>query len=75
VVDRSPDILARAKEISDIHECEIPLLSFDEWIKQQTDGLGAPKLSVLAGRWLAAVIESFGQKRPSLAPIGEPCLG
>jgi hypothetical protein len=72
-IDRTSDILGRVIEISDIHECEILLLSFDEWIEQHTDGLGGPGLSELANRWLIAVVESFGQKRPRLAPIDEPC--
>ena len=29
--------------------------------------------NILAKKWLIAVVESFAQKRPLLAPIDEPC--
>ena len=72
-VDKSVDIMNRVEELSIIHNCEIHLLSFDEWLSMKTDDLDEAKLSILAKHWLIAVVESFGQKRLHIAPIDEPC--
>ncbi len=52
---------------------DIELLSFEEWIAYQTKGITEAQLDNLAGKWLDAVVESFAQKRPYMAPIDEPC--
>ena len=31
------------------------------------------KKNCLAHKWLVAMVESFAQKRPDIAPIDEPC--
>lgn len=72
-IDRSREILERADEISIIHECEIHLLTFQEWIDRKTHGLLLEQLGELGHRWILAVVESFGQKRINIAPIDEPC--
>lgn len=72
-VDRSSEILERAGEIAIIHECEILLLSFSEWINAKIYGLTDNQLSELAHRWILATVETFGQKRIDIAPIDEPC--
>jgi len=72
-VERSDEIMGRAEEISIIHECEIILLSFPEWIDRKSTALAEEQLSELGQRWILATVESFGQKRIEIAPIDEPC--
>jgi lambda repressor-like predicted transcriptional regulator len=72
-VDRSNEIMDRADEISIIHDCEIQLLSFSEWIDRKSTGLTENQLEELGQRWLIATVESFGQKRTEIASIDEPC--
>ena len=72
-VDRSGEIVERAEEISDIHGCEVHLLSFSEWLERKTVGLSDKEKSELGQRWIIATVESFGQKRLEIAPIDEPC--
>lgn len=72
-VDRRRDIVDRAEEISVETGVEIHLFSFDEWIKYQTQRIAGSQLDRIAGRWLIAVVESFAQRRPDIAPIDEPC--
>jgi len=72
-VAKSSDIIDRANELSLMHDCQIMLLSFDDWINMMTSGLKKGALTKVATHWLVAVVESFGQKRPGLAPIDEPC--
>lgn len=74
-VDRRDDVIKRAKEISDETGTKIRLLSFAEWLKRQTKHLEAAEKDQLADRWLVAVVESFAQRRPDIAPIDEPCDG
>lgn len=72
-VDRRRDIVDRAEEISVETGVDIQLLSFDEWIKYQTQRIADSQLNRIASRWLMAVVESFAQRRPDIAPIDEPC--
>lgn len=72
-VERSDEILRRAEEISAIHDCEVILLSFSEWLTRKTEALSELQLKELGNRWIVAVAESLGQKRPDIAPIDEPC--
>ncbi|MDR0571179.1 MAG: hypothetical protein LBG71_08230 [Clostridiales Family XIII bacterium] len=72
-VVRSDEIIERANEIAIIHECEVFLLSFTEWVEMKTSGLERALLDKLGRHWLIAVVESLGQKRPQIAPIDEPC--
>jgi len=72
-VDRSNEIVERAEEISDIHGCEVHLLSFPEWLEKKTVGLSEKDKTELGKRWIIATVESFGQKRLDIAPIDEPC--
>lgn len=72
-VDRRKDIIERAEEISDETGVDIQLLSFDEWIDYQTQNIAGSQLDKIADRWLIAVVESFAQRRPKIAPIDEPC--
>ncbi len=72
-VDRRKDIVERAEEISVETGVDIQLFSFDEWIQYQTQRIADSQLDRIAGRWLIAVVESFAQRRPEIAPIDEPC--
>ena len=72
-VDRRQDIIQRAEEISVETGVDIQLFSFDEWVKYQTKKIAASQLNKIADRWLIAVVESFAQRRPEIAPIDEPC--
>lgn len=72
-VDRRRDIIERADEISVETGVDIQLLSFDEWIQYQTQRIAASQVDKIAERWLIAVVESFAQRRPEIAPIDEPC--
>ncbi len=72
-VDRRKDIVERAEEISVETGADIQLFSFDEWIQYQTQRIADSQLDRIAGRWLIAVVESFAQRRPEIAPIDEPC--
>lgn len=77
VVDKNPD---RRKEITDRMEdltaetdVDILILSFDEWVKWQVGDKTGKELDVIGYHWLMAVVESFAQRRPEIAPIDEPC--
>lgn len=72
-VDRRKDIMEKAEEISVETGVDIRLFSFDEWIKYQTQRIAESELNRIADRWLIAVVESFAQRRPEIAPIDEPC--
>lgn len=72
-VDRRQDIMERSEEISVETGVDIQLFSFDEWIEYQTERIASPQLDRIAERWLVAVVESFVQRRPEIAPIDEPC--
>ena len=72
-IDRRKDIVDRAEEISLETGVDIQLFSFDEWIQYQTQSIADSQLDTIASRWLIAVVESFAQRRPEIAPIDEPC--
>lgn len=72
-VDRRKDIVERAEEIAVETGVDIQLFSFNEWIKYQTQRIADSQLDRIASRWLIAVVESFAQRRPEIAPIDEPC--
>lgn len=72
-VDRRKDVVSRADEIAVETGVDIQLLSFDEWVQYQTKKIAQSELDVIAARWLIAVVESFAQRRPKIAPIDEPC--
>ena len=72
-VDRRKDIVKRVEEIAFETGVEIQLLSFDEWLAYQTKHIAQTELDRISERWLLAVVESFVQRRPEIAPIDEPC--
>ena len=73
VVDRRSEIINRVNELKLSTGTDIKLFTFDEWVEYELDGLNEEVKNLIAYYWLKAVVESFAQKRPSLAPIDEPC--
>ena len=72
-VDLRRDIINRKKELEYETSTEIHLLSFDQWVDFEVASLTEEQKNALGYRWLAAVVESFAQRRLQLAPIDEPC--
>lgn len=72
-VDLRKDIVSRAAEISLETGTQIRLFSFAQWVGYQLDSLTGAAMETIGYKWLRAVVESFAQKRSSLAPIDEPC--
>lgn len=72
-VDLRRGITSRKNEIEAETSTEIYLLSFDQWVDHEVAPLTGEQKNTLGRRWLAAVVESFAQRRPQLAPIDEPC--
>ena len=74
VVDQPPilqgEILARLKEIEEIHDVEIKILSFEDWVNLQLTQSDDKQNFVL--EWLVALSETLCQKRRNRAPIDEP---
>jgi hypothetical protein len=74
VVDQSPqlkhEILERVQEIEEIHDVEIKILSFADWINIQL--AQSDDKHTLALEWLLALSETLCQKRRDRAPIDEP---
>ncbi len=73
IVDMRTDIVNRKKELEDETGTEIYLFSFNEWVDYEVSKLEEQQKKTLGYLWLKAVVESFAQKRYSIAPIDEPC--
>lgn len=71
-VDKTDEIVDKISEIETDTSTEIVICSFDEWIKQQTEGFTNEEKNILAKKWLMAVVETFALKRSQYAPIEEP---
>ena len=65
------ELTNRIAELEDLHDVQILILSFDEWIDQQT---ARAKLSEedLCKQWLLAYSECLALRRLDHAPIDEP---
>lgn len=72
-VDARRDIIRRANEISSFTGTEIHLFSFSEWVEFETQRIPVQYMRQLPYQWLVAMVESFAQMRPDIAPIDEPC--
>ncbi len=72
-VDMRRDIATRKNELEAETGTEIHLFSFDQWVDHELARLDARQRDELGYRWLKAVVESFAQRRPHIAPIDEPC--
>lgn len=68
-----PEIKSRMKEIADIHDTEIRIMEFGEWVKYEINNY---KLASgrIGAKWLMAIAESICQKRREIAPIDEPTV-
>lgn len=75
VVDGQPDlrqeILERIQDISELHDVEIHIVSFDEWVHRQMARVEADH-DEIARDWIRAFVESLCQRRRGRAPIDEP---
>ena len=72
-VDLRRDIRNRVEELSIETGTDIHLFSFSEWVNYEIGSYPPPMKKAIAYRWIKAVVESFAQKRPDIAPIDEPC--
>ena len=72
-VDLRREIVRRREELMSETATDIYLFSFDEWVKHEIKSLSSSQKYNLAQKWLAAIVESFAQKRLQIAPIDEPC--
>ena len=74
VVDQHPilkqEIIDRLYEIEEIHNVEIKILSFEDWIDMQL--AQSDDKQKLALEWLLALSETLCQRRRDRAPIDEP---
>lgn len=74
VVDQPPilkqEIVGRLREIEEIHDVEIKILSFENWVDMQlAQGSDKQKFAL---EWLLALSETLCQRRRDRAPIDEP---
>lgn len=72
-VDLRQEIAERKREIERETSANIYLFTFDQWVEYKITGTSEAQKNALGYRWLKALVESFAQKRPALAPIDEPC--
>ncbi|WP_150149714.1 hypothetical protein [Candidatus Enterovibrio escicola] len=76
VVNGDPDmrkeIISRAKEIGEIHDCKIVIQGFQEWSTVCASRVLQEQRLERAKRWLTAFAESLCQMRRIQAPIDEP---
>jgi len=72
-IDLRKDIVQRTQDIGDMFGINIKLMTFKEWVEFKTKKLNEKEKNLLGAKWLLATVESFGQKRPEIAPIDEPC--
>jgi len=75
VTDQKPnlksEIKTRMQEIEEIHETEIRIMEFKEWVNFQIVTYDLDS-STIGAKWLTAIAESICQKRRDIAPIDEP---
>lgn len=72
-VDLRTGIVKRKEEIETETATRIMLLSFEQWVDYELERSTGANKAPLGYHWLKAVVESFAQKRLTLAPIDEPC--
>lgn len=66
-----PEIESRIEELQLIHETEIHILEFSEWVNYEIKKYGLNPDKVGA-KWMIAIAESICQLRREIAPIDEP---
>jgi hypothetical protein len=67
----NPEIESRIEELQLIHETEIHILEFGEWVNYEINKYGLNPDKVGA-KWMIAIAESICQLRREIAPIDEP---
>lgn len=76
VTDRAPtmkpDAVSRAQELELMHEVEIRVMAFGDWVTAQVERIGTKSVAVGA-LWITAFAECLCQRRRERAPIDEPC--
>ncbi|NNV57655.1 hypothetical protein [Limnovirga soli] len=66
-----PEIQSRLEELKLIHETEIQILEFGEWVDYEIKNYALDPDKV-GERWMIAIAESICQLRRDIAPIDEP---
>ncbi len=66
-----PEIQSRLEELELIHETEIQILEFGEWVNYEIKKYALDPDKV-GERWMIAIAESICQLRRDIAPIDEP---
>ena len=66
-----PEIKSRLEELELIHETEIQILEFGEWVNYEIKKYALDPDKV-GERWMIAIAESICQLRRDIAPIDEP---
>lgn len=76
VVDTNPqitkDISDRIDEMREIHETEIKIFSFEEWVEFWCERIDKKQNVEFMTIWLTIYVESLCQRRRKSAPIDEP---
>lgn len=67
-----PEIDHRKRELEEIHEVSIHILSFEDWVRFTLSRFDAAPVDTCR-KWLVIFTESLCQKRRAKAPIDEPC--
>lgn len=72
---RNEEINNKLIDIQNLHNCNVQILSFDEWIEYVIDKIKAHNVfhEDFPAQWLIAYAETLAQKRKEIAPIDEPC--
>lgn len=63
-------LLNRIADVEAVHNVNIRIVSFDEWVAAQYERVGGEEALTL--HWLTAYAETLARKRPLLAPVDEP---
>ncbi|GAB4464738.1 MAG: hypothetical protein OHK0037_19040 [Elainellaceae cyanobacterium] len=74
--ERLDELEPRCKEIEEIYEVSIEILTFEEWVEEQFKRVSTEEAASeqeLALDWITAYAESLAQLRRDIAPIDEPC--
>lgn len=73
IIDRRKDIERRINELAIETNTSIFLFTFTQWVEFEIGLFRKSTIKSIGYRWLKAVVESFAQRRPDIAPIDEPC--
>lgn len=66
------EIIQRREEIEELHEVEVVIQSFEEWVNSQVMRARSADRKHIPVEWVLAFGESLCQMRRELAPIDEP---